>query len=141
MDVILLEATAGQKAMMLPEYGHWTVNVTEEPLVIANWIDPRFSSYYASVEAARGPGCYVRPGADGLRLTRNGRYTQVPELLRRARTVDVPELGLLARRPLSTELPRDPARWRYLCDPAKAAVELMDAIEIVSTEPFPESSV
>ncbi|MGQ9729924.1 MAG: glucose-6-phosphate isomerase family protein [Candidatus Zipacnadales bacterium] len=140
-DLILLHAEAGEKAMMLPGYGHWTVNVTPQPLVVSNWICADFSSHYASVIAARGPCCYVVVGTDGPRLARNPNYAHPPSVVRHARPVPVPRLGLVPGRPMFHELHRHPDRWRYLCDPVTAAVALDTALTIDRTEPFPFASI
>jgi len=137
LDLILLRAEAGEKAMMLPEYGHWTVNATDDPLIVSNWICDDFSSHYDSVKAARGPCCHIVVGRDGPELRRNPLYTRPPAEARRARAVDVPELGLVAGRPMFVDLPSQPCRWRYLCDPGEASVDLHNAIEVTDTEPFP----
>jgi glucose-6-phosphate isomerase len=136
-DAILLHAEAGQKAMLPPGYGHWTVNVTPGPLVISNWISADFESHYASVAQARGPCCYVKAGNHGPRYERNRTYAHPPAHLRHARPVEAPELGLRTGRPMFHELHRRPDLWRYVCDPALAAVDLHSAIEITRTEPFP----
>lgn len=137
LDLILLRATAGEKAVMLPGYGHWTVNRTDEPLVVSNWICDDFSSDYGSARAARGPSCYVVAGAGGVELRRNPSYRHPPTQVKHGRPRDVPELGLVTGKPIFRELPLCPARWRYLCDPASAGVDLQTAIDIAATEPLP----
>jgi glucose-6-phosphate isomerase len=136
-DVVLLWAEAGQQAMLPPDYGHWTVNVTDAPLVICDWIGADSESDYAAVREARGPCCYVKVGEDGPRYGWNARYERPPEHLRHARPVDVPELGLVAGRPIFADLHRQPETWRYICDPDTAAADLWSAIQITRTDPFP----
>ncbi|MBM3474604.1 MAG: hypothetical protein FJX75_15175 [Armatimonadetes bacterium] len=136
-DVVLLRAQAGEQAMLPPDYGHWTVNVTDAPLVICNWISADFRSDYKPAIEARGPCCYVKVGDKGPRYERNPRYACPPEHLRHARPMDAPELGLVAGRPMFAELHRRPEAWRYLCDPDVAAADLWSAIEITRTDPFP----
>jgi glucose-6-phosphate isomerase len=136
-DLILLRAEAGEKAMMLPDYGHWTVNTTDQPLIVSNWICDDFSSHYCSVIAARGPCCYVVAGGSGSQLRRNPAYNDPPAQISHARTVGVRELGLVTGRPMFAELPCQPSRWRYLCHPDEAATDLPAAIRITHAEPFP----
>jgi len=136
-DVILMRAGSGSKAMLPPNCGHWTVNVTGEPLVICNWISADFSSYYESVEQAHGPCCYVKVGPDGPLYQRNRGYAHPPAHLRHARPVEAPELGLRADQPIFRALHERPEQWRYLCNPSAAPVDLFRAIEIIRTDPFP----
>lgn len=137
LDLVLLRAEAGEKAMMLPGYGHWTVNVTGQPLIVSNWICDGFASHYESARAARGPACYVVQAAGEPGLRRNRLYAHPPEHVRHSQTTDVPELGLVAGRPIFAELPAAPSRWRYLCDPDAAPLHLGAAIRVTGTEPFP----
>jgi glucose-6-phosphate isomerase len=136
-DLILLRAEVGEKAMMLPGYGHWTVNVTGEPLIVSNWICGDFASHYDSAKAARGPCCYVIAGGNGPKLSRNPLYRHPPADVKHAQTADVPELGLVAGRPIFGALLAAPSRWQYLCDPDAAPIDLGVAIEVSGTEPFP----
>lgn len=137
LDLILLRAEAGEKAMMMPGYGHWTVNITGKPLIVSNWICDDFSSHYESARAARGPACYVVAGPDGPELRRNSLYAHPPAEVKHCQTADVPELGLIAGRPIFAELPSAPSRWTYLCEPDAAPVDLSAAIRVTGTEPFP----
>jgi len=136
-EVILLRAEAGEKAIMLPGYGHWTVNVTPEPLVFSNWISADFSSYYESAIRARGPCCHVKVGPRTPKYARNRLYLHVPAKLKHARPVAAPELGLVPGRPILRELQQRPERWTYLCDSEQAAVSLRSAMRITRAEPFP----
>jgi len=136
-DAVLLWAEPGEQAMLPPNYGHWTVNVTEAPLVICNWISADFRSDYAPAVEARGPCCHVKVAENGPRYERNPHYGRPPDRLRHARPVDAPELGLMAGRPMFAELHRRPDAWRYLCDPDTAAADLWSAIAITRTDPFP----
>jgi glucose-6-phosphate isomerase len=137
LDLVLLRAEPGEKAMMLPGHSHWTVNITEEPLIVSNWICDGFSSSYESARVARGPSCYVVAAAEGPELRRNPVYSHPPARVTHSQTADVPELGLVAGRPIFAELTAAPSRWRYLCDPDAAPLDLGAAIQVVGTEPFP----
>jgi hypothetical protein len=123
--------------MMLPGYGHWTVNITGEPLIVSNWICDDFSSHYESSRATRGPACYVVAGSDGPELRRNPLYAHPPAQVQHCQTADVPELGLVAGRPIFAELSAGPSRWTYLCAPDAAPLDLKAAIRVTGTEPFP----
>ncbi len=136
-DLILLRAEVGEKAMMLPGYGHWTVNVAAEPLIVSNWICDGFESHYDSARAAHGPCCYVVAGENGPTLSRNPLYRHPPADVKHAQPVDAPGLGLVAGRPIFGALLAAPSRWQHLCDPDAAPADLAVAIEVTDTEPFP----
>jgi len=130
LDFIALFAEAGTKALMLPDYGHWTVNATEAPLVVSNWICADCRSYYDSMALTRGACCHVVPGADGPRFVRNRRYAHPASEVVMAAPWDAPALGLVHGRPIFPELTAQPQRWRYLCEPNEAEVDLRSAIEL-----------
>ena len=140
-EFIVLLAHAGEKAMLPPNYGHWTVNVTDGPLVVCNWICADFESHYEPAVQTRGPCCYVVAGEDGPRYERNPHYAHPPAELRHARPLDAPQLGLRPGQPILTALLREPDIWRYVCNPDAAPVDLRSAIRVRETDPFPAPSV
>jgi glucose-6-phosphate isomerase len=133
LDFIVLQAEVGTKAMMLPDYGHWTVNATDRPLVVSNWVCADCESYYRSMPLTRGASCHVLARPAGPFYARNQRYAHGPEQLTFARPEDAPALGLLRGRPIFQDLLARPQRWRYLCEPDEAEVELRSAIEVQET--------
>lgn len=136
-DVIIVHASVGEKVMLLPNYGHWTVNVGESPLVISNWVCASFRSLYEPVIQARGPAVRVVAGANGPTYEANRTYSYLPQSIKYARPVPVPALGLEAGQPIFNGLLGQPHLWRYLCTPAAREQELGAAIEVLRTEPFP----
>ncbi|MBM3500737.1 MAG: hypothetical protein FJX74_18925 [Armatimonadetes bacterium] len=136
-EFIVLRAKAGQKALLPPNYGHWTVNTGAAPLVVCNWIAADFESDYAPVLAARGPAGYVKATPDGPGLAANLRYAHLPAELGHAEPLDAPELGLETGRPIFQALLDRPSVWRWVCDPELAPVDLRSAIRITRTDPFP----
>lgn len=60
VDFIAVRAKAGDIAIMLPGYGHVSVNLSEtEPLVMADWLTWHQSSYYGSFKEKKGVAYYV----------------------------------------------------------------------------------
>src|SRR3989344_2193761 len=58
-EFLVYDARAGDKCVMLPGFGHITVNPSlKENLVMANWVYPGFSSDYGPIEAKRGAEWY-----------------------------------------------------------------------------------
>ncbi|MFO7967606.1 MAG: glucose-6-phosphate isomerase family protein [Archaeoglobaceae archaeon] len=56
-DVIIVEASSGDKVIIPPNYGHVTINPSNKLLKMANWVHRGFSSEYRSFEKKKG-ACY-----------------------------------------------------------------------------------
>ncbi len=65
-DVVLIEAEAGEKALIPPGYGHITINPSDEDLKMANWVDSTFDSIYEDI-LELGGGAYFEL-SDGISL-------------------------------------------------------------------------
>ena len=98
-DVALIEARAGDVALMPPDYGHVTINPTSEPLKMANWVAAGFKSDYTPYKEKRGAAYYVLEGEEFLRNENYGRVPEVrdapplnPSLLKLRKGADMYEL-------------------------------------------------
>lgn len=115
-EIYLVEAGPGEKAVMLPGFGHISVNVHSEPLILSNWINDTFRYDYEPYQRFRGGGYWVVERAlDLIEFEKNPHYREVPELTK-LRPREVPEFGLLKSRPaysLASEL----AKLRFLSAP------------------------
>ena len=107
-DAILLEAKAGEKAFMPPNYGHIMINPSEETLVTCNLVEWKFKSIYEPV-AKLGGGPYFEL-ANGS-VEKNSNYAQVPAI----RRVDAADYGPT----LSLGLTQSPAYDSFVKDPSK----------------------
>jgi len=58
-DVILVEASVGQKIVIPPGYGHILINPGSQALVTSNWVSSRFSSEYDLYKRAKGAAYFV----------------------------------------------------------------------------------
>jgi len=56
-DVYVVEAVAGDKVIIPPNYGHITINRAKERLVMGNWVCSDFSSIYGPIKE-KGGGLY-----------------------------------------------------------------------------------
>ena len=70
-DVRLVEAGAGDRAIVAPGFGHVTINPGRETLVLANIVSTRFESDYSAYEELRGAAYYELAGGA---MVRNPRY-------------------------------------------------------------------
>ncbi len=91
-DVVLIEAKAGEKAIMYPNYGHITINPGTETLKIANWVSREFSSVYEDI-VRMGGGAYFE--LYGEKFIKNANYRDVPPI-RRVEATNIPELGIVS---------------------------------------------
>ncbi|MEK9147991.1 MAG: glucose-6-phosphate isomerase family protein [Patescibacteria group bacterium] len=100
-ETYIVEAGPGEKAVMLPRFGHISINASDEPLVIANWISDTFQYDYQPYHRFHGGGYWVLEGdmPDTVEFERNHNYASVPEL-KKLRPKEAPELGLERSRPL-----------------------------------------
>ncbi|NPA77103.1 MAG: glucose-6-phosphate isomerase [Candidatus Diapherotrites archaeon] len=75
-DFIAVKAGAGDVVIMLPNYGHVTVNVGSEPLIMANLVSSEFSSEYKPVKKKHGFAWYYT--TEGW--VKNNHYDAHPEI-------------------------------------------------------------
>jgi glucose-6-phosphate isomerase len=76
-DVVMIEATEGDKAVIPPGYGHVTINPSNNELKMANWVSRDFSSIYEPYRKCGGAAYFQL--VDG-RLIRNGRCDHIPDI-------------------------------------------------------------
>jgi glucose-6-phosphate isomerase len=117
-DVLAIPAGPGDKVFMLPGYGHVTINVGDEPLVMANWVAAAFRSEYGDYRERHGAAYYALDGAPGaVRWQANPRYGPVPAP--RVVAARCPEewTGLRPGRPMYGDGAAHPERLAYLVDP------------------------
>jgi len=113
LDVIFVRAFPGEKVVILPNYGHITINPGPGPLTMANWVAADFSSVYGPMKELQGGAYYeVAPG----HFLPNPRYSPLP-LLREMRPAEMPEFGLYSGRPMYPSGIEDPRRLRFLTHP------------------------
>jgi glucose-6-phosphate isomerase len=122
---IPVEARAGEIVIMLPDYGHVSVNTsTTDPLVLANWITWHQSPVYAPFRQKHGAAYYVfnRDGEPHLEPNPNYRLPRdLPTPPFRRSKGDLPAFGLVHGKPIYglVELPADEFSERigFLCHP------------------------
>lgn len=75
-DVLVVEASPGEKVIIPPNYGHVTINPSNKVLKMANWVHRGFSSDYISFEEKKG-ACYYFT-EDGW--IENNSYSNLPPI-------------------------------------------------------------
>ena len=100
--VRLIEAGPGEKVLVTPEFsGHTTINVFDEPLLMANWISDSAVYDYESYKATHGASYYFLADNDMVDIIKNPNYESMAEL-EKIRTKEWPQFGLLKNQPLYT---------------------------------------
>ena len=89
-DVVMIEATVGDKILIPPGYGHVTINPAREELVMANLVSSEFASNYGPYVERQGAAYYEMEGGA---LVKNPRYPDTPPV-RYCNPVEVPEIGI-----------------------------------------------
>jgi glucose-6-phosphate isomerase len=109
IDVIFIEADPGAVITIPPGYGHITVNIGSEPLVVANLVCPDFKSDYVTYVKFGGGAVYISSTVEGIEFINNNNYLSIPQL--RHSKVFVKEQGIYQR--FFTQ----PQEMRFLVEP------------------------
>jgi glucose-6-phosphate isomerase len=108
-DFVKVDARQGDAIIIPPNYGHVTVNIGNEPLVMANLVSDKFSSIYEGYEKMGGAAYYLL--RDG-RLVANPRYNK----LRKPRTS---RPNFMVSKDLYDDFLSCPSCFAYLNQPIK----------------------
>ncbi len=76
LDCVAIEAEKGDLVLVPPNFGHVTINPTEEVLLTSNWVCRDFTSIYEPYTNLRG-ACYYYLGGE---WAKNPKYSEVPPL-------------------------------------------------------------
>lgn len=116
-EIYIVEAAAGEKAVIPPNFGHISINASSEPLVLANWIAAGIAYDYRPYRELRGGGARAVDGSvpDTIEFETNRRYRQVPEM-QKLRPKETAEFGLARSLP-AYALVNDLARLAFLRAP------------------------
>ncbi|MCL7475807.1 MAG: glucose-6-phosphate isomerase [ANME-2 cluster archaeon] len=90
VDVVMIRASAGDKVIIPPDYGHVTINACNKELKMANWVSRDFSSVYEPFVELHGAAYYLTVD----RLLVNPHYGEVPEV-REVEPGSFSEVGLV----------------------------------------------
>ncbi|MEM2924490.1 MAG: glucose-6-phosphate isomerase family protein [Methanocellales archaeon] len=120
LDVVLIEAEAGDKVIIPPNYGHITINPTKKTLKMANWVSRNFTSIYDPYRRMGGGAYFELTNGEFIK---NKNYIQVPEI-RFLKPANFSEFGLqknkeiygLIRNPEKLEFLNKPSQYKALFD-------------------------
>lgn len=109
-DIILVKAGAGDKVIILPNYGHISINASNKVLKMANFVARDFESIYEPIKEKGGSAYFVLENG----IVKNPCYKDVPEI--RSLEPANAKIGL----PRSKEmygLVREPKKLEFLTKP------------------------
>lgn len=117
-DLILAEVHAGESVVIPPDYGHCTINISDETMVFINLVSVNSHNFYDSVKNSHGMSAYVFKSADGYRIEKNPAYIFEcePKVMR---VQNSEKLGLTHNYPVYTQFLKTPDTFSYLNDPSK----------------------
>lgn len=113
-DVIVVKASAGDKVIIPPGYGHITINVGDKSLKMANWVSTKFESQYRDIEQKEGGACYETITDE---FVKNNKYGDVPDI-RFETPQPVDDLRITRDEPMYNLIER-PQRLAFLNRPHK----------------------
>jgi glucose-6-phosphate isomerase len=112
-DVVLIEAHEGDKVIIPPNYGHVTINPSNQELKMSNWVSRKFSSIYEPYKKCGGAAYFeLRDG----RFVKNARCGHEAGI-RFLKPANVGRAGLQKGKEMYG-LVRDIERLGFLNDPA-----------------------
>lgn len=75
-DFIVIRAEKGDSVIIPPNYGHVTINESEETLKMANWVYDNFSSEYGLIKKMKGIAYFLTTKG----FVKNLEYNNAPEI-------------------------------------------------------------
>lgn len=116
-DCLIAEVKAGQAIVIPPDYGHCTVNVSDETMVFVNLVAENSQNDYAGVKRSVGMCCYILQTENGgYCIRKNPRYDFACEP-KAVTPTDSDVLGIYQNRPVYSEYLRTPSKFDYLTSP------------------------
>lgn len=114
-DIMVVQAKAGERVVIPPNYGHITINPGPDVLVMTNVTADGFSSIYEPFASMHGAALYELSNGAWIK---NGSY-DIETVGHWASPLEVPDFGLIKDRPLYRSITEDPGKFNYLVDPQR----------------------
>jgi len=111
-EFLLCKVKAGEKCVMLPGFGHITVNAGTEPLAMSNWVYPGFASDYGPIEEKKGAEWFMTENG----FVKNTNYENIPEITEINSVKEFSEFGV-EEGPMYLSAKKEPEKFRWLSEP------------------------
>lgn len=132
LDVILVEAQAGQKIVIPPGYGHILVNPGPGCLVTSNWVSSAFTSQYELYKVGKGAAYYLVNAKGKLEFAKNPFFKQLPEIIFAKPAKIIDKFGLADNKPIYPLVKNDAQKLNFLNYPDK--YDYSDVFNIIKPE-------
>jgi glucose-6-phosphate isomerase, archaeal len=119
VEAILVEASAGDKVLIPPGYGHVTINPGPGLLIMSNWVAAEFSSVYGAIKELGGAAFFeLTASGEDEQFIVNPNYLPTPRFSVRP-VQNNPEFGLIVGQPMYHEFLKTPGKFAFLTEPEK----------------------
>ncbi len=118
-QAVLMEARAGDRVLIPPNFGHITINPGKEYLVMANWVAKEFSSDYAPIKE-KGGGAYfeIKSPEEDTEFVPNQKHNPLPSMTT-WKPVEAKDLNILKDKPFYVAFLDNSDGFKYLAEPEK----------------------
>lgn len=117
-EAFLIEVKAGEKAIMPPDFGHITINLDPEPLVMSNWVSGDFQSDYSQIKNYGGGAYFIVADGQNYKTVKNTKYANVADL-KVGRPKELLEYALRFNQPMYNQGIAEISKLEYLGSPEK----------------------
>ncbi len=114
-NAFVIEAQAGDKVLIPPNFGHITINPTEKPLIMANLVCDGFESEYRFFKTHKGGAYYFVDDNGQVEAVANPLYKSLSPL-KKLFPKSLAALGLSSQ-PLYLQFRDNPQKFQWLCSP------------------------
>lgn len=132
-DVVLVQAVAGGKIVILPGYGHVLINPGPGSLVTSNWVSSCFNSEYELYKTARGAAYFLVVGSrKKLEFIKNPFFKQLSPIRFVQPAKELDRFGLKENNPIYPIITRDTKKLEFLNYPKQ--YDYSDIFKVVGAE-------
>jgi len=110
-DVVMVKAQQGDKVIIPPGYGHFTINASNKILKMANWVARDFEAIYNPIKEKEGGAYFILKD----RIIKNSSYHDIPDL-RLSTPTNIKEIGFMKNKEMYG-LVRDIKKLKFLTQP------------------------
>lgn len=116
-EVIVVKASAGQKIVIPPGFGHILVNPGPEHLVTSNWVSSKFSSQYELYKQAGGAAYFMVEKSGKIEFIANKYFAKLSDIKFVAPEASIDKFGLKEGRPIYPMIEQDAEKLGFLNRP------------------------
>lgn len=116
-EVVLVEASAGEKICIPPGFGHILVNLGPEQLITSNWVSSEFKSEYELYKQAGGACYFIIKSSGRLEFMPNPYFAKNAEIKLLKPSALIERFGLRKGEPIYPLISQDVGKLSFLNRP------------------------